>query len=142
LFAKETLLVGAALIGLTVLPKTFRSDGRYLPVLITGIGALISVLQMLVLPMVTYRYEMDLQPALSLFAVLGYVSLSRLLAAHHTKVPAFICAVLLSFNIAFSHLDLLRGKLRNGALDESESAQLYKLTYPVSALLWIGPPPT
>jgi hypothetical protein len=134
LLAKETLLIASAAIGFIALVKKVRAGGPWVPVIITGTGALIYILIMLGLPIINYRYQMDLQPEISFFAVLGYISLSRFVAAHTMRLPALICAILLAANIGISHLDLLQAKFSSFALGPTSRERVYKMTYPVSAL--------
>jgi hypothetical protein len=88
---------------------------------------------MLGLPMTNYRYQMDLEPLISLLAILGYIPISRFVAAHRASRAALVCVTLLVANVTISHLDLLQGKLSSFVLDGMSRARVYNMTYPVSA---------
>lgn len=134
LFVKETMLIFAAALGAKELIGRLRESSAWIPVTGAALGGATIFLLMLGLPMMNYRYQMDLQPFLSLLAILGYISFSRFVAAHHADQTALACATLVAVNVTISHFDLLHAKLITFGKDDPSRARVYAMTYPVSKL--------
>ena len=134
LLIKETVLIFAAALGAKELMGRVRENSTWIPVAGAALGGATIVLFMLGLPMMNYRYQMDLQPFLSLLAILGYIPVSRFVSSHSANRTALACVTLVAANVAISHYDLLHAKLVNFSGDDPSRARVYEMTYPVSTL--------
>jgi uncharacterized membrane protein YidH (DUF202 family) len=69
MLVKETMLIFAAVLGAKELISRLRENSAWIPVVGAALGSATIVLLILGLPMTNYRYQMDLQPLLSLLAI-------------------------------------------------------------------------
>ena len=134
LLVKETVLIFAAALGAKELIGRVRENSTWIPAAGAALGGATIVLFMLGLPMMNYRYQMDLQPFLSLLAILGYIPVSRFVSSHSANRTALACVTLVAANVAISRYDLLHAKLVNFSGDDPSRARVYEMTYPVSTL--------
>jgi hypothetical protein len=134
LAVKETVLIFAAALGAKELITRLRENSAWIPVAGTALGGATIFLLILGLPMMNYRYQMDLQPLLSLLAILGYIPIGRFVASHNANRTALACVILVGANVTISHFDLLHAKLNSFGKDDSHRARVYALTYPISKL--------